>query len=74
MSNNFSSSGTGWGQGNFNLDEITNFEDFVLLANNYGINLSSGVPAQISAPEPTSLIMLFLAIGFGGWRQRMNVR
>lgn len=74
VSNNFSSSGTGWGQGNFNLDEITNFEDFVLLANNYGINLSSGIPAPISTPEPASLIMLFLAIGFWGWRQRMNAR
>ena len=43
LSTNFGSSGTGWAQGNFNLDDITNFEDFVLLTNNYAADLSSGV-------------------------------
>ena len=64
MSNNFGSSGTGWAQGNFNLDNITNFADFVLLANNYGTDLSSGVLVQETVPEPTSVVLLSLAVGF----------
>ena len=64
LSTNFGSSATGWGQGNFNLDNNTNFADFVALANNYGTDLSSGVSAQETVPEPASLVLLSLAVGF----------
>ena len=74
MSNNFGSTATGWAQGNFNLDDITNFEDFVLLANNYGADLSSGVSAQETVPEPASLLLLSLAVGFVAKRRGGNGR
>ena len=64
LSTHFGSSGTGWAQGNFNLDDITNFADFVALANNYGTDLSSGVSVQETVPEPASLVLLSLVIGF----------
>ena len=64
LTNNFGSSSTGWAQGNFNLDDITNFADFVALANNYGTDLSSGVSVQENVPEPASLVLLSLAVGF----------
>ena len=70
MSTNFGSTGTGWGQGNFNLDDITNFADFVALTNNYGADLSSGVSAQENVPEPGSLVLLSLAVGFVVGRRR----
>ena len=63
LSTNFGSSGTGWGQGNFNLDDITNLADFVALANNYGADLSSRVSAQTTVSEPASLVLLSLAVG-----------
>ena len=74
LSTNFGSSETGWGQGNFNLDDITNFADFVALANNYGADLSSGVSAQENVPEPGSLVLLSLAVGFVVRRRRGIVR
>ena len=74
MSTNFGSSDTGWAQGNFNLDDITNFEDFVLLTNNYGTDLSSGVSVQENVPEPASLVLLSLAVGFVAKRRRGNRR
>ena len=64
LSTNFGSSDTGWGQGNFNLDNNTNFADFVALANNFGADLSSGVSAGTTVPEPASLVLLSLAVGF----------
>ena len=66
------SSGTGWGQGNFNLDDITNFADFVALANNYGTDLSSGVSVQETVPEPASLVLLSLAVGFVVMRRSLT--
>jgi len=64
LSNHFGSRGADWGQGNFNLDDITNFADFVFLANNYGTDLSSGESIQMPAPEPASLVLWSLEIGF----------
>ena len=64
LTNNFGSSGTGWEQGNFNLDDITNFADFVILANNYGTDLNSEVSTETLVPEPASLVLLSLAISF----------
>ena len=66
----FGSSDTGWAQGNFNLNDITNFADFVALANNYGTDLSSGVAVQETVPEPASLLLLSLAISFVAKRRR----
>ena len=63
LSTNFGSTGAGWAQGNFNLDDTTNFMDFVALANNSGSDLSSGVSAQETVPEPASLVLLFLTVG-----------
>lgn len=49
-----------WLQGNFNIDTLTNFADFVVLANNFG----SMVPAPASAtiPEPAVLSLLVGAV------------
>lgn len=70
LSTNFGSSGTGWGQGNFNLDDITNFADFVAIANNWGIDLSSGVLTETPAPEPASSTLVFAGLALFGWRRR----
>ena len=64
LSTNFSAIDSGWAQGNFNMDSRTDFMDFVALANNYGIDLSSGVSAQETVPEPASLVLLSLAFSF----------
>ena len=68
----FGSTGAGWAQGNFNLDDTTNFADFVALANNYGTDLSSGVSAQETVPEPASLVLLSLAVGFASQRRGLG--
>ena len=36
--------------------------DFVLLANNYGVDLSSGVSVQKTVPEPAALLLTGLLI------------
>jgi len=72
LSTNLGSSGTGWEQDNFNLDDTTNFADFVALANNYGTDLSSGVSVQETVPEPASLVLLSLAVGFVAKRRGMD--
>ena len=74
LSTNFSAIESGWAQGNFNLDSRTDFMDFVLLTNNYGTDLSSRVSAQAPAPEPTSLVLLSLAISFVAKRRGGNGR
>ena len=72
LSTNFSAIESGWAQGNFNLDSRTDFMDFVILANNYGTDLSSGVSVQETVPEPASLVLLSLAVGFVAKRRRGN--
>ena len=64
LSNNFNDETASWAQGNFNLDFRTDFIDFVILSNNYGANLSSGVSEGPTVPEPASLVLLSLAVGF----------
>ena len=54
ISNNFDRSPTGWGEGNFNIDNITNFNDFIILSNNFGY----GAAPSVTAPEPATFLLL----------------
>jgi len=54
----------GSGHGDADLNQRVTFTDFVSLTNNYGADLSSGVSAQETVPEPASLVLLSLAFSF----------
>ena len=62
LANNFGQTGTGWLQGNFNLDNVTNFADFVLLANNFDVDFTSMGASSALTNEPVHATSLFLII------------
>ena len=58
--------------GDADLNRTINFQDFVALANNYGTDLSSEVSVQETVPEPASLVLLSLAVGFVAKRRGVD--
>ena len=56
LANNFGGGDAKWDQGNFDLNDITNFADFVILANNFGMMVPAS--ADNAVPEPATLMLL----------------
>ena len=59
LSNSYNLAGTHWGQGNFDLNGITNFSDFVILSNFLGTTTLSAV--AVSKPG-CALLIIFGAV------------
>lgn len=57
--NNFGMGGTGWEDRNYNLDAVTNFNDFVFLTNNFNMSFPAG-GTDSTMPEPASGVTLVL--------------
>ena len=71
VANNFGRTGTGWKEGNFNLDDVTNFEDFAELSTSFGMTFPSG--GKQPTPEPTILTLLSFALGCQSMRPRWKL-
>ena len=54
LSQNYQKAEARWSQGNFNVDDVTNFDDFVDLSNRYGASYMTSQPI----PEATSLMLV----------------
>lgn len=81
LAGNFGQNVTRWSQGDFNFDRIVDSNDFNIMAGNFGLSATGGGGSYVTeadwaalaavVPEPSSLTLLGIAMGFLIRRRRV---
>jgi hypothetical protein len=61
---NFGSAAGKWSLGDFNLDGVVNALDLNAIATNFGVTAPAAVPLGALVPEPASIAMVMIGMGF----------